>query len=159
MKKFLKIAAIVFSSLILIFIALFVANDIYQKKEHHISDVEEIKYLFNEFEDIPIIDGDCYWQADVMFMGGALESHASGKIKVTEEYYNKILQKYEWTERRGFPTSSEIILKKAHPDFIAGISKPYYFSENYCYDTGLVMCVSKDDNIIYFFFNSGLFIL
>lgn len=155
-KKLFKISAIVFASLISIVIVLFVANNIYQKMEHHISDVEKIKYMFNEFEDIPIIDGDCYWQADVMFMGGALESHASGKIKVSQEYYNKILQKYEWTERRGFPTSSEIVLEKAHADFVTGISKPYYYSEDYCYDTGLLMCVSKEDNTIYFFFYSGL---
>lgn len=155
-KKIFKISAIVFASLLSIAIVLFVANNIYQKKEHHISDVEEIKYMFNEFEDIPIIDGDCYWQADVMFMGGALESHASGKIKVSEGYYNKILQKYEWTERRGFPTSSEIVLEKAHSDFVTGISKPYYYSEDYCYDTGLLMCVSKEDNTVYFFFYSDL---
>ena len=155
-KKFFKISSIVFASLISIVIVLFVANNIYQKQEHHISDIEEIKFMFNELEDIPIVDGDCYWQADVMFMGGALESHASGKIKVSQEYYNKILQKYEWTERRGFPTSSEIVREKAHSDFVTGILKPYYFSKDYCNDIGLVMCVSKEDNTIYFFFYSGL---
>ena len=46
-KKIFKISSIVFASLISIVIVLFVANNIYQKMEHHISDVEEIKYMFN----------------------------------------------------------------------------------------------------------------
>ena len=99
-KKVIKILCIVFGiplGLILLAVLFFAANDIYQQLPHHITDVEEIQYLIPYFEDMPIESCDCRWEADVIFMGGALETHSSGKITVSQEYYDSLLEMYaEW---------------------------------------------------------------
>ena len=131
-KKVIKILCIVFGiplGLILLAVLFFVANDIYQQLPHHITDVEEIQYLIPYFEDMPIESCDCRWEADVIFMGGALETHSSGKITVSQEYYDSLLEKY----------------------LVSGSFQKQF--DNYI-DASYLFALAKDEPCIYYYYHS-----
>lgn len=159
--KVKKVLLILFSvpvGLVLLFCLLILANNIYQKFPHHITKTEDIQYLISDFEDIPIESCDCQWQADVMFMGGALETHSSGKLYVTKEYYDSIMQRYQWRETRGIPfevsqiSNSEKVLGKVYYNFVT--KERYLISEDYQEEFYPIVIASKDEYAIYFFYKT-----
>ena len=158
LKKFLLIFFGVPIGVILIFALLILANNIYQLFPHHITKVEDIQYLISDFEDMPIESCDCQWQADVMFMGGALETHSSGKLYVSKEYYDSIMQKYQWREASGIPfqvsqiSNSEKVLGKVYYNFVT--KEQYLISEDYQEEFYPIVIASKDEYAIYFFYKT-----
>ncbi len=166
-KKVIKILCIVLGiplGLILLAVLFFVANDIYQQLPHHITDVEEIQYLIPYFEDMPIESCDCRWEADVIFMGGALETHSSGKITVSQEYYDSLLENYSWHESSGVPTAvigsknPKKELNEAYWDFMR--NEKYLVSgsfqkqfDNYI-DASYLFALAKDEPCIYYYYHS-----
>lgn len=157
-KKVLITVLCVPIGIVLLVVLFFTANNIYQKQPHHITKVEDIKYLISDFEDIPIESCDCRWQADVMFMGGALETHSSGKLTVSKEYYDSIMRDYQWTERQGVPfqiSGRPDLKKKTNDVYYDFITKDTYLvSENYQKQFDSLITVSKDEYCIYYFYES-----
>lgn len=144
-----------FLIIILLIVSFVVANTVYQMLPHHIVDVEEIKELNTELENFSIESCDCYWQADVFFMGGTLESHSSGKLTLSDEFYKKLLKEYEWTEATGMPCpESKYFLNingfacDSFKEFVKGT---YLVSEDFQKEFYSIIILSKDDNFMYFF--------
>ena len=160
MKKFIKILCIVFGiplGLILLAVLFFVANDIYQQLPHHITDVEEIQYLIPYFEDMPIESCDCRWEADVIFMGGALETHSSGKITVSQEYYDSLLENYSWHESSGVSYSLKE-LSKVYWNFMMNekhlVSDDFQKQFDNYVDASYLFALAKDEPCIYYYYHS-----
>lgn len=155
-KKVIKILCIVFGiplGLILLAVLFFVANDIYQQLPHHITDVEEIQYLIPYFEDMPIESCDCRWEADVIFMGGALETHSSGKITVSQEYYDSLLENYSWHESSGVSYSLKE-LSKVYWNFMMNekhlVSDDFQKQFDNYVDASYLFALAKDEPCIYY---------
>lgn len=160
MKKSIKILCIVFGiplGLILLAVLFFVANDIYQQLPHHITDVEEIQYLIPYFEDMPIESCDCRWEADVIFMGGALETHSSGKITVSQEYYDSLLENYSWHESSGVSYSLKE-LSKVYWNFMMNekhlVSDDFQKQFDNYVDASYLFALAKDEPCIYYYYHS-----
>lgn len=159
-KKVIKILCIVFGiplGLILLAVLFFVANDIYQQLPHHITDVEEIQYLIPYFEDMPIESCDCRWEADVIFMGGALETHSSGKITVSQEYYDSLLENYSWHESSGVSYSLKE-LSKVYWNFMTNekhlVSDDFQKQFDNYVDASYLFALAKDEPCIYYYYHS-----
>ncbi len=159
-KKVIKILCIVFGiplGLILLAVLFFVANDIYQQLPHHITDVEEIQYLIPYFEDMPIESCDCRWEADVIFMGGALETHSSGKITVSQEYYDSLLENYSWHESSGVSYSLKE-LSKVYWNFMMNekhlVSDDFQKQFDNYVDASYLFALAKDEPCIYYYYHS-----
>lgn len=160
MKKSIKILCIVFGiplGLILLAVLFFVANDIYQQLPHHITDVEEIQYLIPYFEDMPIESCDCRWEADVIFMSGALETHSSGKITVSQEYYDSLLENYSWHESSGVSYSLKE-LSKVYWNFMMNekhlVSDDFQKQFDNYVDASYLFALAKDEPCIYYYYHS-----
>lgn len=153
--KVLKKLFLSFLIIILLIVSFIVANTVYQMLPHHIVNVEEIKELNTELEDFPIESCDCYWQADVVFMGGALESHSSGKLTLSDEFYKKLLKEYEWAEATGMPCSESNCFLDingfACDSFKEFVKGTYLVSDSFQQEFYSVIILSKDDNVMYFF--------
>ena len=130
----------------------FVANDIYQQLPHHITDVEEIQYLIPCFEDMPIESRE----ADEMSVGGAIDVHSSGKLIVSREYDDSLLENYSWKESSGVSYSLKE-LSKVYWDFMMNekhlVSDDFQKQFNYA-DARYLFAFAKDEPCIYYYYHS-----
>lgn len=154
MKTKRKILSICIICLIIILVPLgiFVGNSIYQKMPHHITDVEELKYLISDFEDLSIESCDIIWKSDVMFMGGSLESRAVGKIVVSEQYYNDIRSTYNWAASDEKP---DLIKDDKLDSTLSELlsNNKYLVSDEYQNMFSPSMFLSENENELYFYYH------
>ncbi len=155
-KKIFKITVAVLTAAVMLSVGLCIADDIYQKSPHNITTPEEIKSVVTPFNNLPIESCDCIWRATVMFMGGALEATANGKIVVSREYYDEIISKYEWQKSNGVPYQqfidgdSEEELNKSMIEFLSNNS--YLTSEEYNSDMYMKIYLSETEPVVYFYY-------
>ena len=155
-KKTLFIVFGILFGLILLTALFFVANNIYQQTPHHITDVEEIQYLIPYFEEMPIEACDCRWEADEMSVAGAIEVHSSGKLTVSREYYDSLLENYSWKESSGVSYSLKE-LSKVYWNFMMNekhlVSDDFQKQFDYA-DARYLFALAKDEPCIYYYYKS-----
>ena len=131
-------------------------------KIYHTTDIEELK-LNAPLLPVPIEAIDCtyslqregFWQDDGVYP-------PTGKITLTQENYQKIINKYDdWQILTGFPP---IVMDYTTEGFAEGIvefgdekfedcwkNKTYLYSEKLVYEELIVCLVSPDEPVIYFY--------
>lgn len=148
MKKFfVAFFSLALSALIIYLGALYV----FMKTPNHITDVDELKFLVSDFSDIPIESCDSWWQAEAFFLGGVLESSISGKIIITEEYYQHLIFSFNWRKENSMPI--DLIDEKLSEDFTAFLrNKEYWVSDDYQTTMYPRIFLSKNERAIYFYY-------
>ena len=124
------------------------------KEWHHVTELEE-GYL----KGIKVESCDGYWYVHTHDFFG-YEAAFSGQFKLTEEYYNEILEKYDdWEERTGWPAEADAIGYRDNirsfscdnfKNFVA--NETYLMSETYNQDLTTVLLLSKDSPELYMYF-------
>lgn len=124
------------------------------KEWHHVTELDE-GYL----KGIKAESCDGYWYVHTHDFFG-YEAAFSGQLKLTEEYYNEILEKYDdWEERTGWPAEADAIGYRdnirsfscdSFKNFVT--SETYLMSETYNQDITAVMLLSKDRSDLYMYF-------
>ncbi|MBQ5591372.1 MAG: hypothetical protein IIU80_00290 [Clostridia bacterium] len=126
------------------------------KEWHHVTEISELEgYL----KGIQAESCDGYWYVHTHDFFG-YEAAFSGEIKITEEYYNEIREKYDdWEERTGWPAEANAI---GYRDNIRSFScdnfknfvnnETYLMSETYNQDLTTVLLLSKDSPTLYMYF-------
>lgn len=131
-------------------------------KIYHTTDIEDLK-LNSPLLPVPIEEIDCtyslqregFWQDDGLYP-------LTGKITLTQENYQKIINKYDdWQELTGFPP---VVMDADTKEFAEGIvefgdekfedcwkNKKYLYSEKFVYEELIVLLVSPDEPVIYFY--------
>ena len=151
-KIMMKIKKISITILIFIIIAATFAY-VYNRIPHHYTDAETQIELNPEFADIPIESCDFYQKNDVIFLGGVLEFYSYGKINVSEEYYEKLLETYSFSERSGILDYQAMNSKKLSGEFEDVITnQTYLISEEFQSEFYSFVCLSAKENAIYFYF-------
>lgn len=124
------------------------------KEWHHVTELEE-EYL----KGIKAESCDGYWYVHTHDFFG-YEAAFSGELKLTEEYYNEILEKYDdWEEYTGWPAKADAI---GYKDNIRSFScesfksfvnnETYLMSETYNQELTTVSLLSKDSPTLYMYF-------
>lgn len=124
------------------------------KEWHHVTELEE-GYL----KGIKAESCDGYWYEHTNDFFG-YEAAFSGQLKVTEEYYNEILAKYDdWEEHTGWPAEADAIgymgnIRSFSCDSFKNFvnNETYLMSETYNQDLTTVLLLSKDSPTLYMYF-------
>ena len=153
MKTIGKAILILFLSVTILIGGFFGANVIYTRSTH--KSVEDLKTFQPELADIPIESCRFVWHPESFIpFGGVLEDVTSGKAAITQEYYNFLLDNYNWRLTRGIPKEVAV-----HPNaylyseltaFLK--NSKYYYSEDYQKDKRLYIYLSADSFEIYFYY-------
>ena len=124
------------------------------KEWHHITELEDgyLKGIKAEF-----CDG--YWYVHTHDFFG-YEAAFSGQLKLTEEYYNEILEKYDdWEERTGWPAEADVIgyhgrMRSFSCDSFKNFvtNETYLMSETYNQELTTVLLLSKESPELYMYF-------
>lgn len=126
---------------------------VYDRMPHHYTDAENLIELNPEFADIPIESCDFYQKNDVIFFGGVLEFYSYGKINVSEEYYENLLETYSFSESSGILDYQGMNSKKLSGEFEDVITKQKYLvSDEFQSMFYSFVCLSTKENAIYFYF-------
>ena len=176
MKKAFKITLFVFVSLASLVIIALIAFSIllsvaekendklveqYQGKNIMISDAESLdKYFFIDADlKSSIISCEANYTPTCIIFGYVPSYYGSGKLTVTEEYYNKLLKSYDdWILLSGFPQTNspgyyeEDILECADDKFKTFIqTEKYFYSDKMFHSKGRLILPSQEKGEIYFF--------
>ena len=100
----------------------------------------------------------------MIFMGGALETHSSGKITVSQEYYDSLLENYSWHESKGVPTAvigsknPKKELSEVYWDFMRNekylVSGSFQKQFDDYIDESYLFALAKDEPCIYYYYHS-----
>lgn len=179
MKKVLKAVLIILLSLTFLVAAFFVGirvfvliadkeNDKlveeYENKTIEISDIEKLDNFFTFDDELKTSIKSCkaYFTPTAIIFTTVQCYYGSGKLTVTEDYYNKLLNKYDDLKlMSGFPSRNylgyfeENIADRADNDFLTFIrNEEYYYSENLSDSEGMLILLSQEKGEIYFFINN-----
>lgn len=179
MKKGLKALLIILLSLAFLAAAFFVGirvfvlvaekeNDKlveeYENKTIAISDVDELNKHFFFSDNLKQSTKSCkaYFTPTAINFTTIQCYYGSGKLTVTENYYNKLLNEYDDLKlMSGFPSrnylgySEEDITDRADNDFLTFIrNEEYYYSKKISNSEGMLILLSREKGEIYFFINS-----
>lgn len=155
MKKLIIFTIIIELILGAVAFLFYYANKPIKDTWYHSTDVSETQ---KSFEDIPIQSCDCYWYVKEYSLGGFAYSVAiSGKLTVTDEYYNKIITQYN-----DFEKPNDIYLLEA--DYLRNIedyscsilseftvSGDYIMSELFNEYMSMLILISKDSHDLYIY--------
>lgn len=126
------------------------------KEWHHITELSEMEgYL----KGIRAESCDGYWYVHTHDVFG-YEAAFSGELKLTEEYYNEILEKYDdWEEKSDWPVEAGRV---GYMDNIRSFScdnfknfvlnETYLMSETYNQEQTTILLLSKDSPTLYMYF-------
>ena len=179
MKKILKAVLIILLSLTFLVTAFFVGIRVfvliadkennklveeYENKTIEISDIEKLDNFFTFDDELKTSIKSCkaYFTPTAIIFTTVQCYYGSGKLTVTEDYYNKLLNKYDDLKlMSGFPSRNylgyfeENIADRADNDFLTFIrNKEYYYSENLSDSEGMLILLSQEKGEIYFFINN-----
>ena len=157
--KIIKNIFIFVSILLVLFAGVFFIRDYDTKSEpyierRHVTELEK-EYL----KGIEAESCDGYWCVHTHDVFG-YEAAFSGQLKLTEGYYNEIIEKYDdWEEHTGWPAEADAI---GYRDNMRSFScegfkkfvtnETYLMSEMYNKDITAVMLLSKDSPELYMYF-------
>ena len=179
MKKGLKPVLIILLSLTFLVAAFFVGIRVfvliadkennklvkeYENRTIAISDTDELNKYFFFSDDLMQSTKSCkaYFTPTAIVFTTTKCYYGSGKLTVTEDYYNKLLNEYDDLKlMSGFPSrnylgySEEDIADRADNDFSTFIkNEEYYYSEKLSDSKGMLILLSQEKGEIYFFINS-----
>lgn len=136
----------------------------YENKTIEISDIEKLDNYFTFDDELKTSIKSCkaYFTPTAIILTTVQCYYGSGKLTVTEDYYNKLLNKYDDLKlMSGFPSRNylgyfeENIADRADNDFLTFIrNEEYYYSENLSDSDGMLILLSQEKGEIYFFINN-----
>ena len=154
MRRAIKIIIIVLATVIPLTIGWFayytVISGVELQKPYVSTSVEELKFYSPFFDDVEMESCKFVWKANVVFMGGVLEAQVCGRADLTDEYYEKITQEYEW-KKSTIPDNDYSDYKDVEilTDFLQ--NNEYYISDDYCYNAFMWVYLSKEEKALYFY--------
>lgn len=178
MKKTSKILLIIFISLISIVIIVLIAfyalvfsidkeNDKlveqYEGKTITISDIESFDKYFTVDSDLKESVKSCeaFFTPTTIAFTAVKDYYGSGELTVTDDYYNKMLKKYDdWKLVSGFPQTDSAgysegdISQRADDNFLNFIrNEKYFYSEKQFESYGWLILLPQEQGKMYFFTN------
>ncbi len=179
MKKGLKALLIILLSLIFLAASFYVGINVfaliaekendklvkeYENKTISISDTDEMNKYFFFSDDIMQSTKSCkaYFTPTAIVFTTTQCYYGSGKLTVTEDYYNKLLNEYDdlklmsgFSSRNYLGYFEEDITDRADNDFLTFIrNEEYYYSEKLSDSEGMLILLSQEKGEIYFFKNN-----
>ncbi|MBQ6932189.1 MAG: hypothetical protein IJN38_08685 [Clostridia bacterium] len=154
MRRAIKIIIIVLATVIPLTIGWFayyiVISGVELQKPYVSTSVEELKFYSPFFDDVEMESCKFVWKGTVVFMGGVLEAQVCGRADLTDEYYEKITQEYEW-KKSTIPDNDYSDYKDVEilTDFLQ--NNEYYISDDYCYNAFMWVYLSKEEKALYFY--------
>lgn len=136
----------------------------YENKTIEISEIEKLNNYFTFDDELKTSIKSCkaYFTPTAIVFTTIQCYYGSGKLTVTEDYYNKLLNEYDDLKlMSGFPSRNylgyfeEDITNRADNDFLTFIrNEEYYYSEKLSDSEGMLILLSQEKGEIYFFINS-----
>ena len=141
-----------------------IVSDISPETGLKVSDIEKLDNFFSFDDELKTSIKSCeaYFTPTAIIFTTVKCYYGSGKLTVTEDYYNKLLNKYDDLKlMSGFPSRNylgyfeENIADRADNDFLTFIrNEEYYYSENLSDSEGMLILLSQEKGEIYFFINN-----
>ena len=102
------------------------------------------------FDDVEMESCKFVWKGTIVFMGGVLEAQVCGRADLTDEYYEKITEEYEWKKARNLDKDySDYKDVEILTDFLQ--NNEYYISDEYVGNFPIWAYLSKAEKAIYFY--------
>lgn len=154
MRRVIKIIIIILATVIPATVGWWVfytaISDIELQKPYVSTSIEELRNYSSFFDDVEMESCKFVWKGTVVFMGGVLEAQVCGRADLTDEYYEKITQEYEW-KKSTIPDNDYSDYKDVEilTDFLQ--NNEYYISDDYCYNAFMWVYLSKEEKALYFY--------
>ncbi len=133
-------------------------------KPQHITNKKELKKVWKNKEWTNAVkECDCYYTIDSAgYPLGVDESHLSGKVTISKDYYNSLLDNYDDFEKRtGVIDISELYHINYDTEQLAddgfltfSKSQEYLFSKKYFDQNNIVLLLSESEPVAYILFKS-----
>lgn len=133
-----------------VFFAFCVRDSVRLQKPYESTSVEELRYFSSFFENVEIENCKFVWKGTVVFMGGVLEAQVCGRADLTDEYYEKITEEYEW-EKATAPDKDYSDYEDVDilTDFLQ--NSEYCISDSYTGNSSIWVYLSKEEKALYFY--------
>lgn len=154
MRRAIKIIIIVLATVIPLTIGWFayyiVISGVELQKPYVSTSVEKLKFYSPFFDDVEMESCKFVWKGTVVFMGGVLEAQVCGRADLTDEYYEKITEEYEW-EKATAPDKDYSDYEDVDilTDFLQ--NSEYCISDSYTGNSPIWVYLSKDEKALYFY--------
>lgn len=154
MRRVIKIIIIILATVIPATVGWWVfytaISDIELQKPYVSTSVEELRNYSSFFDDVEMESCKFVWKGTVVFMGGVLEAQVYGRADLTDEYYEKITEEYEW-EKATAPDKdySDYEGVDILTDFLQ--NSEYCISDSYTGNSSIWVYLSKSEKALYFY--------
>ena len=133
-----------------VFFAFCVRDSVRLQKPYESTNVEELRYFSSFFENIEMESCKFVWKGTVVFMGGVLEAQVCGRADLTDEYYKKITEEYEWKKaEKPDKDYSDYENVDILTEFLQ--NDEYYISDGYVGNLSIWVYLSKEEKALYFY--------
>ncbi|MBQ2964712.1 MAG: hypothetical protein IJE14_08625 [Clostridia bacterium] len=154
MRRAIKIIIIVLATVIPLTIGWFayytVISGVELQKPYVSTSVEELKFYSPFFDDVEMESCKFVWKGTVVFMGGVLEAQVCGRADLTDEYYEKITEEYEWKKAKNSDKDySDYENVEILTEFLQ--NNEYYISDGYVGNLSIWVYLSKEEKALYFY--------
>ena len=120
------------------------------QKPHESTNVDELKYYSDFFNEVEMVGCEFTWKANVVMLGGVLESQLCGRVDLTDDYYNRITEQYTWIKSHEQGKDySEIEGTEILEEFLK--NNEWYRSREYEGQYGPLIYLSKNEKALYFY--------
>lgn len=149
-KIIMLVAVVAVSATVGCFVCYVVWGNIYLQKPYESTSIEELRYYSSFFDNVEMESCKFVWKGTVVFMGGVLEAQVCGRADLTDEYYEKITEEYEWKKAtKPDKDYSEIEDAEILTDFLQ--KNEYYISDGYVGNSSIWVYLSKSEKALYFY--------
>ena len=144
------VAVVVVSATVGCFVCYVVWGNIHLRKPYESTSVEELKSYSSFFDDVEMESCKFVWKGTVVFMGGVLEAQVCGRADLTDEYYEKITEEYEW-EKATAPDKDYSDYEDV--DILTAFlqNSEYCISDSYTGNSSIWVYLSKSEKALYFY--------
>lgn len=154
MRRAIKIAIIVTATVLSAtvgwFVCYIVIGSIGLQKPYESTSMDELRYFSSFFENVEMESCKFVWNGTVVFMGGVLEAQVCGRADLTEEYYEKITEEYEWKKAKNSDKDySDYENVEILTEFLQ--NNEYYISDGYVGNLSIWVYLSKEEKALYFY--------
>ena len=127
-----------------------VINGIELQKPYVSTSVEELRDCSRFFEDVEMESCNFVWKGTFSFKGDVLEAQVCGKVDLTDEYFKKITEEYEWIKSKNPDKDySDIEDVQILTSFLQ--NNEYYISDDYSDDDFMWVYLSPEEKALYFY--------
>ncbi|MBR2956719.1 MAG: hypothetical protein IKC20_00535 [Clostridia bacterium] len=154
MRRAIKIVIIVLATVIPAtagcFACYLAISTIQLQKPYVSTSVEDLRSCSDFFENVEMESCKFVWNGTVVFMGSVLESQVCGRADLTDEYYKKITEEYEWKKsEKPDKDYSDYENVEILTEFLQ--NNEYYISDGYVGNLSIWVYLSKEEKALYFF--------